>query len=380
MTGSAAPEGCRYPGGVVSRKHHHRIESIRRSHGLLDTFDNIIGLEVPDHRPHSARVLLAWRRRRRETPERQAMCRFYDCPVKQAAQTWTTRRLLAWMTEAFAKKGLDSPRLQAELLTAHVIGCERLRLYMDADRPASEVERQRLRDLVGRALAHEPVQYLVGEAWFFSLPFHVDRRPATETIVEHVLQHARVDPGFGGRAGEGVLLADVCTGSGCIAVALLKNLSQARAVATDLAADALEVARQNAARHGVLDRLDLVQGDLLQPLREFPATRGDGQLHYLVSNPPYIPDGEWEAVAPNVKDYEPESALRGGADGLRFVRPLIEEGPLLLRPGGQMLLEVAESTADAACLLMRAHEAIEHAEVLQDFEGRARVVLGRRRR
>src|SRR6185295_16304457 len=139
-------------------------------------------------------------------------------------------------------------RLQAELLMAHVLGCERLRLYMDADRPASPLERSALRDLVGRALGHEPVQYLTGEAWFFSLPFKVDRRvliprPATETIVEHVLQHARAEAGFGGKTGEGVVIADVCTGSGCIAIALLKNLPQARAVATDVSPDALEVAR-----------------------------------------------------------------------------------------------------------------------------------------
>jgi release factor glutamine methyltransferase len=289
------------------------------------------------------------------------------------------------MTEAFARKELDSPRLQAELLLAHVLGCDRLRLYMDADRPASEPERSALRELVARALDHEPVQYLVGEAWFFSLPFHVDRRvliprPATETIVEHILQHARVDPGGGGRSGEGVLIADVCTGSGCIAVALLKNLPKARAVATDISTDALEVARQNATRHGVLERLDLLQGDLLEPLRDFPATRGDGALHYLVSNPPYISDREWQAVPPNVKDYEPAAALRGGSDGLQYVQPLIERGPALLRPGGLILIEIAESTAAAALKLMQASPAVQQAEILEDFEARPRVVLGRRGR
>jgi release factor glutamine methyltransferase len=305
--------------------------------------------------------------------------------VKPTTDTWTTRRLLAWMTEAFARKGLDSARLQAELLLSHIIGCERLRLYMDADRPASEAERLQLRDLVGRALAQEPVQYLVGEGWFFSLPFHVDRRvliprPETETIVEHILQHARVEPGFGGRSGEGVLLADVCTGSGCIAIALLKRLTQARAAATDLSGDALEVARKNAERHGTRDRIDFLSGNLLEPLREFPATRSDGQLHYLVSNPPYIPDHEWEAVAPNVRNYEPALALRGGDDGLKFVRPLIADGPALLRPGGLILIEIAESTSEEALALMQARPEIEHTQVLQDFEAKSRVILGRRGR
>lgn len=298
-------------------------------------------------------------------------------------EAWTTKRLLAWMSDAFTRKGLDSPRLQAELLMAHVVGCERLRLYMEADRPASPLERDRLRDLVSRALAHEPVQYLVGEGWFYGLPFAVDRRvliprPATETIVQHILQHARVEPGFGGKLGEGLLIADVCTGSGCIAIALAKNLPGARIAATDISADALEVASKNAARHGVSDRIDFLPGNLLDPLDDHPSTRGKGALHYLASNPPYIPDYEWSAVAPNVKDYEPTSALRGGPDGLQFIRPLIDQGPPLVRPGGLILIETADSTAAAALELMRASPLISHAEVLQDIEGLPRVVVGRR--
>jgi release factor glutamine methyltransferase len=305
--------------------------------------------------------------------------------AEQGEEVWTTRRLLGWIGEAFTRKGLESARLQAELLVAHVIGCERLRLYMDADRPASPLEREKLRDLVQRALNHEPVQYLVGEAWFFSLPFVVDRRvliprPATETIVGHILQHARVEPGFGGKTCDGVLIADIGTGSGCIAVSLLKNLPGARAVATDVSVIALDVAHKNAQRHGVLDRVDILSGNLLEPLAEFPATRARESLHYLVSNPPYIPDHEWESVAPNVKNFEPESALRGGADGLDFVGPLIEQGPAYVRPGGLILIEVADSTAGAALALMKAAPGIDRAEILEDFEGLPRVVMGRKAR
>jgi release factor glutamine methyltransferase len=304
--------------------------------------------------------------------------------AQPAEQPWTTRRLLAWMTDTFTKKDLDSPRLCAELLMAHVIGCERLRLYMEADRPASPLERETLRGLVARALKHEPVQYLVGQAWFFSLPFHVDKRvliprPATETMVERVLQHVRVEPNFGGSAGEGVLLADVCTGSGCIAVALLKNMTGARGVATDISQAALDLARHNAQRHGVADRIDFLQGNLLDPLLDYPATRGKGSLHYLVCNPPYIPDHEWEAVAPNVKDHEPTAALRGGADGLDYVRPVLDQGPALLKPGGQLLIEIADSTADAALDLLRSHPDLADPQVLQDHEGLPRVLSARRK-
>ena len=301
--------------------------------------------------------------------------------MKGDDRPWTTRRLLAWMSDAFEEKGLDSPRLSAELLLAHVIGCDRLRLYMDADRPANPLERENLRDLVARALRHEPVQYLVGEGWFFGLPMHVDRRvliprPASETIVEHVLQHARAEPGFGGPTGDGVVIADICTGSGCIAIALAKRLPKAHVIATDISAEALEVAAMNAERHGVADRVEPLEGDLLDPLLEHPATRGRGSLHYLVSNPPYIPDDEWEAVAPNVKDYEPEQALRGGSDGLDLVRRVIEGSPGRVREGGLVLVEVADSRAEAARELMADQPGIADAVVLDDCDGLPRVVVG----
>lgn len=295
-------------------------------------------------------------------------------------QTWTTRRLLAWMGEAFTAKGLDSPRLCAEILLAHVIGCDRLRLYMEADRPASPLERSELRDLVRRALEHEPVQYLTGEAWFFGLAFHVDRRvliprPATETIVEQVLQHAR-SQGHAGETGEGLLIGDVCTGSGCVAIALAKRLKGARIVATDASEDALEVARRNRTRHEVAERVELLRGDLLAPVREHPIAGRDRSLMYLVANPPYIPDHEWDDVEPNVRLHEPEMALRGGADGLDLVRPLAEQAPDLVAPGGLVLIEVAASASEEARALVEAHARVHHAEIVFDHEGLPRVVVG----
>ena len=288
------------------------------------------------------------------------------------------------MTRAFEGKGLDSPRLCAELLLSHVIGCERLKLYMDADRPASAIERDLLRSLVARALNHEPVQYLVGEAWFFSLAFHVDRRvliprPSSETIVEHLLQIVRAEPGFA--PGGAMVFADVCTGSGCLAIALLKNLPNARAAATDLSPDALEVARANATRHAVIQRLDLLQGDLLAPLSAHPT---GVRLDALISNPPYIPDHEWEsddpekAVGKNVKGFEPEIALRGGTDGLRLVGPLIEHAPRHLREGGILLIEIAASTASSVLGLARGHTMLRDARILSDVEGLPRVLMARR--
>ncbi len=288
------------------------------------------------------------------------------------------------MTETFTRKGMDSPRLSAELILTHVIGCDRLKLYMDADRPATALERETLRVLVGRALKQEPVDYLVGERWFFGLPFHVSPavlvpRPSTETIVENVLLHARAEPGFGGKTGEGVRFADICTGSGCIAIALLKNLPKAMAVATDISAEALAVAKKNAERHGVADRLELLQGDLLAPLLD--AAGGAGRdLHYLLANPPYIPDHEWDAVPLNVKNFEPHSALRGGPDGLMFVRPLIEQSAEYLRPGGVVMVEVAACNAAEVSRLAGEQPGLANPRVLMDGDGLARVVVATRKK
>lgn len=287
------------------------------------------------------------------------------------------------MTEAFSRAGLDSPRLCAELLLAHVTASDRLKLYTDADRPASPIERQQLRDLVARALKHEPVQYLVGEAWFFGLRHHVDRsvlipRPSTETVVEQVLLHARAEPGFGGRTGDDVRLVDVCTGSGCIAIALLRQLPGATAIATDISPEALATAAKNARLHKVDDRLQLLDGDLLAPLADHPDAIG---FHYIVSNPPYIPDHEWDLpglVWENVRNFEPHLALRAGPDGLQYIRPLVRQAPPLLRPGGLLVIETAASTAAAVRDLCASDARLTRARIVKDSEGLDRVVVAAR--
>lgn len=308
--------------------------------------------------------------------------------MPQAPANWTTRTLLAWMAGAFEEKGLESPRRLAEELLAHVLGCERIALYTDADRPAAPLERAQLRDLVKRALAHEPVQYLIGHESFYGLKMHVDRRvliprPSTLTLVDAVIAHAKRDPRLGpvrdSEAGSGLLIADVCTGSGCVAIALAKHLPGARFVATDVSEDALAVARDNAERMGVADRIDFERGDLLAALDEHPAARNAGSLAAIASNPPYIPDHEWDAVEPNVKDHEPHLALRAGADGLDFVRPLIERGPERLAKGGMLAIEIAACTAKDVLALAEDHPQLERCEIRKDHEGLDRVLVARRR-
>ncbi|MEE9405242.1 MAG: peptide chain release factor N(5)-glutamine methyltransferase [Algisphaera sp.] len=279
---------------------------------------------------------------------------------------WTTRRLLQWTTQHFEERHVDSPRVCAEMLLSHVLKVERLRLYMEPDRPASDAERTQYRDLVTRAGQHEPVDYLVGRAPFFGLELEVNPavlipRPSTETLVEFVLQDARH------REGNPIALADVCTGSGAVAVALAKHLPAASVVATDLSEPALEVARRNIIEHGVADQIDVRRGDLYAPLAE-------ARFDYLLSNPPYIRDAEWADVAPNVKDHEPTTALRSGTDGLDHLRPLIAAAADHLNPGGHALFEHAASHEDDVLALATA-AGFSNAHVLRDHERLPRVLV-----
>ena len=302
-------------------------------------------------------------------------------------QTWTTRDLLAWMNDAFVKKDLDSPRRMAEMLMAHVLGTERLKLYMDPDRPCTPLERDALRGLVKRALDHEPIQYLVGEESFFTMMFKVDHRvliprPSTLTIVEEVLQHARKNPDAHtlreSDAGVGIMIADVCTGSGCIAAALAKHLPGARVVASDISQDALDCAKENIKLHELSDRVELVHGNLLEPIEHHPVAGSAGSLRYIVSNPPYIPDSEWDSVEPNVKDHEPTIALRATNDGMEFVAPLIERAPKLLSAGGMLLIELASIRARDALALAMDHPMLTQQRIAKDSDGLDRVLVATR--
>lgn len=280
---------------------------------------------------------------------------------------WTTRKLLAWTSDYFTKKGIDSPRLSAEMLLAHVLSVPRIKLFMDADRPASDLERAAFRDLVERAAKHEPVDYLVGQAPFFSMMFKVTPavlipRPSTETVVEHIIQHARRTPGF-----REPLIADLCTGSGIIAIALAKHIEGCHVIATDISEAALTIAKENAAAHGVTDKIEFRRGDLLEAL-------GNDRVKYLVSNPPYISDAEWADVPPNVKDYEPTLALRGGADGLQLIRPLLAAARQRLEPPGQVVIEIAASQKESA-LQLAAAAGLANPQVLVDHEGLPRVLV-----
>ena len=285
------------------------------------------------------------------------------------SEIWTTRRLLVWTSRFLAKKGVDSPRLSAEMLLAHVLGVPRLNLYMDSDRLATELERAAFRDLVERASAHEPVDYLTGQTNFFSLTLHVTPavlipRPSTETIVEHVMQHARRTSGF-----STPLIFDIGTGSGAIAIALTKHLRNCHVIATDIREDVLAVAKENAQQQDVADRIEFVQGDL------FDALQSDQRAQYLLANPPYVSDEQWAQVAPNVKNYEPELALRGGVDGLKFIRRIITDCRRHLDVPGQLVIEFGADQKEHVLQLSEKTPGLINTHILADHEGLARVLV-----
>ncbi|MBM4112232.1 MAG: peptide chain release factor N(5)-glutamine methyltransferase [Phycisphaerae bacterium] len=304
-----------------------------------------------------------------------------------ADDTWTTRRLLRWMIDHLEKRGVDSPRLSAEMLLAAAFGVERLELYMDPERPASEAERARLRDSVKRVAAHEPVQFVVGEAWFFSRPFHVSPatlvpRPETERLVEEAISFLRErgseDTTAGaagadsdaGRSGAALRVLDLCTGTGCIAISLaLAKGVRAEVIATDIVPAALELAKRNAERHGA-ENIEFRFGDLYDALDG----ASGGEFDLITANPPYVTDAEWPELPPNVRDYEPAISLRGGADGLDLVRRVVDGAAARLRPGGLLLVEIGHRHRAPALELVARAPGFAGAEVLVDHEGVDRVL------
>lgn len=289
-------------------------------------------------------------------------------PMPATNQVWTTRRLLQWTSDHLAKRQVDSPRLCAEMLLAHVLGADRLSLYMDPDRPASDLERAAFRELVQRASEHEPVDYLVGQAPFFSMMLQVNEsvlvpRPSTETLVEHVIQHARRTPGFAHPT-----ILDIGTGSGAIAIAIARTLRQAQVIATDISTKALDVAKANADEQGVSDRIEFVQGCLFEPVT-------GKRFDYIVSNPPYVSDAEYEVLDANVRDYEPASALRGGPEGLDVVAPLVDQSINFLSDPGHLAIEIASTHAGKVREMAEKRAGLTHLRILTDHEQLPRVFV-----
>jgi release factor glutamine methyltransferase len=293
----------------------------------------------------------------------------------RAAETWTIRRLLEWTTGFFTRKNVDPARLSAEMLLAHVLGRSRIQLYTDYDSELPAEKLGRFRELVKRAAEEEPIAYLTGRAPFFSLDFEVTRdvlipRPDTETLVENVLQLARITGGL-----EAPRVLDLCTGSGCIAAAIAHHLKQATVLAIDKSPAAVEVARRNIEHLGLSDRITLETGDLYEPLSRRPEAP---HFDLIVCNPPYIATDQIPRLDRSVRDYEPIAALDGGTDGLEIHRRIVAGAPLRLLPGGRIFVEIAFDQGPAALDIFRQQDGLEEARLIRDHGGNDRVIAARK--
>ncbi len=285
-------------------------------------------------------------------------------------EPWTIRRLLTWTKDFLLRKGSESPRLDAEVMLAHVLEWQRVQLYTHYEEEIGEQARAAFRELVRRRIEGSPVAYLVGRKEFYSLTFAVSPavlipRPETEFVVMEFLEFCK--------SIESPRAVDVGTGSGCVAIACTHQHPSARFVAIDVSADALSIAGANAQSHGVGDRIDFRLGDALAPV----AT--EGPFDAILSNPPYIPSTEIPSLEPGVRDYEPHLALDGGPDGLRVVARIIDEAVTLLRPGGHLILEIGTAQEQPVRALLEAHPEYLLAPTIFDLRKHPRVIRATRR-
>ena len=325
---------------------------------------------------------------------------------------WTVGRLLQWTADYLKDRGSDSPRLDAEVLLAEALGCQRIELYTAFEETPGDEVRAAFRELVRHRAEGAPVAYLVGRREFYSLSFRVTPdvlipRPETELLVVAALDLAK-EKGSGvrgqGSGGEGSeergegretgnseiripkseipnpqslipnpLMADVGTGSGIIAVCLAKHLPACRVTALDLSPAALAVAQDNAKRHGVADRIEFVKSDLMTAL---PADR---RFDFILSNPPYVAEAEFEKLAPDVRKFEPRGALVAGPRGTEAIERLIPQAAARLRPGGHLLLEISPTIHDRVRMLLDADGHFEVGPTIKDLARLPRVVQAKRR-
>ncbi len=284
-------------------------------------------------------------------------------------ETWTIQKLLNWITRYFTDKDIDSPRLSAELLLSQVLGLKRIELYTKFEHIVPADKLDVLHNLVKRAGEHEPIAYLTGRSEFYSIEFEMNGnclipRPETELLVELAVDflRARQDKQF---------VCDLCTGCGCIAVAIAKNVSNCRIIATDISDAALGIAAKNVARYGLDDRITLLCGDLFEPI--VPHLDVD-KFDLIVCNPPYVSTVEYQTLASNIRDYEPSVALLAGSDGLDVIRRVIAQAANFLKAGGALMFEIGQEQAEAVMQLLNRAGCFANPAIHKDTGRRDRVV------
>jgi len=297
------------------------------------------------------------------------------------------------------RKGIESPRLQTELLLAHLLQMPRMKLYLNFERTLTPSETDALREQVKRRATHEPLQHIVGSTSFCGFEIAVNRhalvpRPETELLAEEgwkfLLAAPKSDEGGSTLDPRPSMVLDFGTGTGCIAIALAAKAPAARVVALDVSADALTLAKENASKNGVADRIEFVQSDGFAFFQPEGRARRDPvqvekmvsprstlrQFDLIISNPPYIPSAEIATLQPEVRDFDPRAALDGGDDGLEFYRRLAKEAKEFLEPGGKIMLEFGDGQADAVRQIFKGEKWVVEA-VKDDYSQRARILVAR---
>lgn len=284
-------------------------------------------------------------------------------------EPWSIRRLVIWATEDFRTRGFDSPRLDAELLLGHVLNKTRIEIILEGERPLDKSELERFRELVRRRRTGEPTAYLLGSREFYGIAFEVDKhvlipRPDTELLVEIALERTKT------RAARGDAI-DLCTGSGCVAIAFALARRGWSIRAVDLSDAAVAVARRNAANAGLGAAIAFSAGDLFAPLALEPT------VDLVTANPPYIPSDVIASLEIGIRAFEPHLALDGGTDGLAVTRRIVAEAPARLKPDGILALEIGYDQGPVVTRLLE-NAGFLDVQVHRDYGGHERVVSGRK--
>ncbi len=287
--------------------------------------------------------------------------------------TGTLSEALTRACEALSKAGVPEPKSEAEFILMRLLGVKRHALFMDGRRELSPDEVSALGTALKRRIKREPPQYIFGEAEFRGLALKVTSdvlipRPETELLAGEAVKLGReLDPALA--------VIDLCTGSGCIAVSVASEVPGPLVYATDISEKALQVARENAERAGVSERVRSLSGDLFAPL---PGEL-KGRAGIIVSNPPYIPEGDLQSLDPEVRDFEPRGALAGGEDGLSFIRRIVSGAPLFLAPGGWLLVEMGYGQSGEVRRMAEADGRYDHIEIIKDYGKIERILKARRK-
>ncbi len=288
--------------------------------------------------------------------------------------TQTIQNLLNQTAQYLTDKGIDSPRLSAELLMCHVLQMQRIELYTHFDKVITKEQVDKLRELVTRAGENEPIAYITGKTEFYSLELEISPaclipRPETELLVERGVEFLRTRKGT-------QYVCDLCTGCGCIAVAIAKNFTNCEIIATDISAAALETAAKNVEKNNLKNRIKLLCGDLFDAI--IPQLDVE-KFDLIVCNPPYVSAAEFERLEKNVKDFEPRLALYAGIDGLDIYRKIAEQVDDFLKAGGALMLEIGYAQGQAVKDLLGNTNIFSEIRIDKDFHDNDRILIARKK-